>query len=410
MALAVALPAAAYDYPFDDPFVATVVGTPAEYRADLPERWPRKWRRTVIFEDREPPDFLFYERKYRYSWILQRGPAPLVFLIAGTGGSHNGPGNTTAGKALYQAGFHVVGLSSPTHSNFIATASSTSVPGHAETDAEDLYRVMEIIRDELPRRVEVTDYAVAGYSLGAFNAAFVAKLDEERQSFNFKRVGLINPPLRLYSSISLLDRMLDNMPGGIDNFPRFWGELITAFSEVYKRSDSLDFSEDFLYKAYEIFKPSDEELGALIGVSFRLASSNLVTVSDVMTDFGFVKPPNLVMGRNSSADWLAATSTRVGFTDYFHAYFYPYHRNLDPSVTRASLINQMSLRTIEDYLRSSNKIYLMHNRDDLILEPGEIDYFPEVFGDRARIYPNGGHLGNMAQRDFVDHFVKVMRP
>ena len=39
--------------------------------------------------------------------------------------------------------------------------------------------------------------------------------------------------------------------------------------------------------------------------------------------------------------------------------------------------------------------------DDVILEPGEIDFFPEVFGDRATIFPYGGHCGNMSYRDNV---------
>mgnify|MGYP000208115496 CR=1 FL=1 len=40
-----------------------------------------------------------------------------------------------------------------------------------------------------------------------------AKLDDERGSFNFRRVVMLNPPVRLYNSISLLDRMLENLPG-----------------------------------------------------------------------------------------------------------------------------------------------------------------------------------------------------
>ena len=51
----------------------------------------------------------------------------------------------------------------------------------------------------------------------------------------------------------------------------------------------------------------------------------------------------------------------------------------------------------------------MHNADDIILEPGEIDFFTEVFGDRATIYPVGGHCGNMDYRDNVAHMVNVFR-
>ena len=45
---------------------------------------------------------------------IQKGPAPLVFLIAGTGGTYDGEKNTMMGKAFYQAGFHIISLSSPT--------------------------------------------------------------------------------------------------------------------------------------------------------------------------------------------------------------------------------------------------------------------------------------------------------
>jgi len=47
----------------------------------------------------------------------------------------------------------------------------------------------------------------------------------------------------------------------------------------------------------------------------------------------------------------------------------------------------------------------MHNADDIILEPGEIDFFTDVFGDRATIYPFGGHCGNMNYRDNVARMV-----
>ena len=65
----------------------------------------------------------------------------------------------------------------------------------------------------------------------------------------------------------------------------------------------------------------------------------------------------------------------------------------------------MSLRSIEDYLRTSPKFGLIHNEDDLILLPGEIDYLRNLFGSRATIFPHGGHCGNMAYTDNVSAMV-----
>ena len=347
MALLLGTPASAYDYPFDDPFVATVVGTPADYQADLDVRVPLKRRSIEIFPDREVPDVFFYDKKLRYSYALQKGPAPLVFLIAGTGGSHDGTSNRNIGKALYKAGFHFVALSSPTHSNFIVSASSSHVPGHAFDDAADLYRVMETIWRKLEHKAEVTEFFLTGYSLGAFNTAFVMNIDQERQAFRFKRALMINSPMRLYSSISLLDRMLENIPGGEDNFGAFYQQLIDRFAEVYTRSDELNLSEDFLYKVYEIYQPPNERLAALIGTAFRLAAANMAFTSDVMTDFGYIKPSNVRLRKNTDLATYNHLALRVSITDLFHAYIYHYYMSWIPALTRNTQIEKMSLVTKE---------------------------------------------------------------
>lgn len=396
-----------YGYPITDRWQATVIGTPEPFRAELPEEIPLKNRRITIFEDREVPEPFWFDRDLRYSQALQKDPAPLVFVIAGTGAAHNGKKNVNMARAFYQAGFHVVSISSPTYMNFVVAASKTGVPGHAFRDAEDIYRVMERIWETLQDRIEVTDFFVTGYSLGGFNTAFVARLDEQRQVFNFKKALLINPPVSLYNSISLLDRMLDNIPGGVDNFDLFYSRLVEQIGRVYTRADSISFDDEFLYKAFEAVNPNNEELAALIGVAFRIASANMAFTSDLMTDAGYIKPANMTFRKNTSPGEFEKVAHRLGFTDFFHTYFYSYEKNLHPEVTRQGLVDTMSLTEIEDYLANNPKIEVMHNQDDIILETGEIDFFPRVFGERAKIYPRGGHIGNMDYRDNVDHMVRV---
>ena len=395
-----------YGYPITDRFAATVVGTPVAFEAELPEKIPFKKRRISIFPDRVPPDVLWYGEEMIYSTALQKHEAPLIFLIAGTGASHNGAKNYNMARAFYQAGFHVVSLSSPTYPNFVISASKTGVVGHAEKDAEDLYRAMEMIWAELDEKIDASSFNVTGYSLGGFNAAFVAKLDEERGSFNFDRALLINPPVSIYNSISQLDRMIENLPGGVDNFGTFFQQLVEAFTEIYKESNDA-IGEDFLYKAYEALNLKDEQLAALIGTSFRLSSGSLVFTSDVMSDFGYIKPKGMVLDRYSDLAVYEEVSSRLGFTDYYHRFFYPYYREEYPDKTRDEFISEISLTKIQDYLRNSPKIFVMHNVDDVILKPGEIDFFSEVFGDRAMIYPLGGHCGNMNYRDNVAHMVNT---
>jgi hypothetical protein len=360
-----------------------------------------------MFPEREVPGILWNLEELRYSYIRQKGPAPLIFLIAGTGASFNSPKMQEMQKVFYQVGYHVISISSPTHPNFIVAASTSGVPGHLEEDSADLYKVMQAIWQKHQKKMEVTDFYLTGYSLGAAQSAFIAKRDEQEKVFNFRKVLLINPPVSLYNSVLILDELLDfNIPGGMDNFDAFYGRLVNAFADVYANGENVEFNNDFLYRAYEFKKPqSDDPLEALIGISFRISSANMVFTTDVLTKAGYVVPKNLVLRRHDNVTNYGKVLTRLSFLDYFHGIFLPHFQAKDPSVTEAQLIKTLSLRSLDGYLRNSEKFGLIGNEDDVILLPGEIDYLRDLFGTRATIFPHGGHCGNMAYPDNVSAMV-----
>src|SRR5690606_35008684 len=119
-------------------------------------------------------------------------------------------------------------------------------------------------------------------------------------------------------SISLLDRMTQNIPGGVDNFDTFVDKLIHAYTTTYKHPTDVTGGEDFLYKVYKTLNLKDEELAALIGTSFRISSSSLVFTSDVTADYGYIKPKGLILNRYSDLTLYNEMSVRLGFTDYYH--------------------------------------------------------------------------------------------
>jgi hypothetical protein len=397
----------AYDYPFADRYVATVLGTPAEYVYDLPKEVPLKFDTVKMFPKRQIPGILWNLDELHYSYLKQKGPAPLIFLVAGTGASFKSPKMQVMQKAFYQAGYHVVSLSSPTHPNFIVAASTSGVPGHLEEDSSDLYQVMQSIWEKLQKKVEVTEFFLTGYSLGAAQSAFVANLDEEDKVFNFSKVLLINPPVSLYNSVQVLDKMLEeNIPGGVNNFNAFYKRLINALTDTYVHGDNVEFNDQFLYQAFKYRKPtSDEPFAALIGIDFRISSANMVFASDVLTKSGYIVPKGVEMRRHDSTEEYARVATHLSFVDYFKGLFLPYFQGKNPSLTEADLVRLTSLQYLEDYLRTSQKFGLITNEDDLILLPGEVDYLRQLFGSRATIFPSGGHCGNMAYPDNVTAMV-----
>lgn len=400
------IPDSSYQYPIPNPYLATVAGTPEPLQGPRPDvRF--KTRHLPQAEGRHIPKVLWYGRRFEYSYAAQRHPAPLVFVIAGTGAYHSGGTNKDLMRAFYGAGYHVVGISSPTHPEFIISASQTSLPGNLELDAQDLHRVMSDIAARLPKRVKVSGYHLAGYSLGGMHAAFVAKQDAEDNHFNFQRVVMINSPVTLYASISKLDRMLENIPGGVDNFNQYFSSIVRQIGNAYSRSTNVEFNQDLVFEAFKERPPTNEELAALIGSAFRTASANMIFTSDVMTNFGFIKPKEVVLkNRSSMADYLQV-GLRVGLTDYFHEFFWPSFEDRYPNLNRQEFAHRQSLHGIRDFLASTSYIEAVHNADDIILEQGQVDFFAEVFGSRATIYPHGGHLGNITQ---MQTLAKIVGP
>ena len=400
----------AYDYPFVNSLQATVIGTPSAYRAEVPERIPVRERDLTVFEDREIPRVFWYSTPLQFSLVAQRDEATLIFIIAGTGASYKSPKVVAMQHAFFGAGFHVISLSSPTHMNFIINASTTSVPGHITEDAEDLYRVMEMAYQSVASKVAVSEFYLTGYSLGGSQSAFVAKLDETRQVFNFKKVLMINPSVSLYNSVQILDAMLDDNVGQQpEAFNSYLGRVVRAFVTAYDRSEPLDFNEDFLYRIARREIPTDDQLDSLIGFSFRISSSNMIFAADVTSRFGLVVEPERDLGQTDSLTPYFVKLLRTNFMDYFDDFFYPYHKARNPSLTRDELIHAMSLKSIAPYLQQSTKIAMTTNDDDIILAPGEVDWLRQVFGRRAKIWPTGGHCGNMEQKDFVAYMVDYFK-
>jgi hypothetical protein len=398
----------AYDFPFTNPYVATVIGTPPKYSIPLPEKIRVRQLELTVFEDRTIPDVFWYLEKLNYSLAYQKKKAPLIFVIAGTGASYRTANMQLLQKIFYQAGFHVLSLSSPTHPDFIANASTSKVPGNIVGDSRDLYRVMELAWQQVKNRIEVSEFYLTGYSLGGAQAAFITQLDDGQRLFNFKKVVMINPPVSLYNSAEILDGMLvNNIPGGMDGFDAFFREMMNEFSELYQEMGFIDLSDDFLYTVYKKRPPKEENLAALIALVFRLSSTNMVFTSDVMTNAGLVVPKNRVLSPSDSLTDYFEVTMRTSFIDYFNELYYPFFRSQQTGATQQALIEQASLKRIEDYLKANQKISLITNEDDFILAPGELDFFRRVFQDRAKIYPIGGHCGNMGYRDNVEHMLSL---
>lgn len=396
-----------YGYPIDETYAATILGTPKNLKPDIHGGVPVK---TMVLEtDLIKPEIFFYDRGLRYTVAFQKRKAPLVFLISGTGGSCKSAKITALMTNLYHAGFHVIALPSPTFPNFILNASTTHVPGLLADDAADLYRVMKQIWNQCKESIEVTDFSLAGYSLGGTEAAFVARLDEARKVFDFRRVLMLNPAVSLYNSVSRIEGLLDRIPGGPRKIGAFYNGVMAKSTDFYRKGDFVGIDDDFLFAAYQARLLNRDEAGGMIAVSFRISSAGMIFASDVMTHGGYIVPKNRELKNSDSLEDYFWTSLHLSFLDYFNEYFVPYFKSRQPKLTRQDLVEALSIKSIESYLASSAKIGVITNEDDFILDKGELDYLSRVFGSRLKVYPRGGHLGNLEYRDNMTLLIDWLR-
>jgi hypothetical protein len=412
-ALAADIDAAAYGYPLANPFEATIATTPPELRSQLPSDddidqadYELKLRPEREFE---LPDNFWPVKKLRYRLARQDGNAPLIFIISGTGASYASGKTEDLKRLFYGAGYHVVQLSSPTSYDFMSAASRTATPGLSKQDAEDLYRVMMAVRAQHPD-LEISEYHLTGYSLGALNAAFVSELDERLRSFNFKRVLLLNPPVNLYTSVTNLDRLVQTRVAGVDNSTTYFELILTKLTRYFEEQGHIDLNDALLYDFQQSGqKLSDEQLAMLIGSSFRFSVSDMAFTADLINRRGLITPPRYPISEGTSLTPFFKRALQCDFDCYIVEQLMPYWREKYDGGSLPQLVDEVSLYALADYLKKSPKVAVMHNADDLILGPGDLGFLRRTFGERLTLYPRGGHCGNLNYRVNGDAMLEFFR-
>lgn len=412
---ALALPVPAnYQYPINNPFEATIATTPpalAPQGLPTDEHIDQDDYTLSLIPDRQYslPDNFWAVKKLKYRIARQPGPAPMIFLIAGTGANYSSATMEFLKRVFYRAGYHVVQISSPTSYDFMASASRYATPGYSPEDARDLYKVMTAIK-AAQSNVAVTDYFLAGYSLGALDAAFVSRLDEDQKQFNFKRVLLLNPAVNLLSSTKNLDKLVYTDVKGVSDTQTFYDVILKKLATFYHARGGVDLNAAMLYDFQSSDQRlSDEELAMLIGAVFRFSAADIVFTSDVVNQRGEIVPKGTVLKEGTSLTPYFRNSLTCNFDCYISRQLLPMWHDHFQGINAQDFFDQVNLNALEPYLKQSPKIGVMTNADDIILGTGDLGFLRRTFGDRLTVFPNGGHLGNLNYTVNVEMMLEFFR-
>ena len=403
------LTAFSYNFPIDDPYSATIIGSATMMTPGVSENIPLKVYEIQIKDKKDIPDVFWYASKFKFSFSKQKNKkAPLIFVLAGTGSDYNTTRVKFMQRIFHDAGYHTIAISSQMSQQFMISASSNSVPGLLLEDNKDIYKAMKLAYNKIKDQVEVTDFYIMGYSLGGSNAAVLSYIDEKEKVFNFKRVFMVNPPVDLYNSAVKLDKYLDDYTGGKTagiekllntTLARVKGGLTNEYANI---------GADTIYNIVKGDILSDAEKKAYIGLAFRLASTDLNFISDFMTrSHVYTKNPEKVDKYTNMKEYFKAVNFAT-FEDYVNKIGFPYYKKHNKDYSIEALKREASLKVIEDYLRTSPKIAAVTNADELILNEKDFAFLKDVFKDRLVIYPKGGHCGNMFYKENVDVMLKFL--
>lgn len=308
----------------------------------------------------------------------------LLHVIAGLGGNDMGAIPTFISNLAHREGYSVIVYPNTLTTNFSVAASRRGLVGAAAEDAIDLYHAMESTREALATAGHVfNEHLLAGYSHGALLAAFVTEADRRDESFHFSRTLLINPPLNLLHGVQVLDRYSKNYGFSFRRKVTVGLGLRRAVNR-HRRIVTTDASQERFYNSVRL---TDRESTGVIGRLLMSSLPRTIVASQAVLDLGIL--------RNRSG-------VGINFESYIMRFYAALARLENREFSEEALNTENSLYRLRDSLAQSPNVFLMHNADDFLLADGDVAWMEEVFGERAVIYPRGGHLGNLYYRDNVD--------
>jgi len=416
--LALRVDRAPYRYPYKDPYLATTTLSIAKGRDVLlaDDDVSRKSLEITIIDNRDNTYLLEGKGKLRFRFYQQIGSAPLIFIIPGLGSPAASGSAPYLAEVLVDQGFHVLILPSPFNWNFALAASRSGLPGITQEDSEDLYSAMQLILQHIKIHygARVGGTGLIGLSDGALYGAYIGKIDTEKRKIGILRYLLVNPPVDLFKGIAIIDQMAElGRKFGTQQRKRIEAYGVGVATQASEMASGVHdpFNDPAYFAGWDKrFRLSEEQMQYLIGRALQLPIGDVIYVRELVHPEGVLK--TAISYAHRTERFYEAHS--YGIRDYVRLFLIPglEQRRRSQTINGVWKIG-LSLRDIESTLVGNKNIFVMHNQDDFLVSIEDLDYLERLLGDRAKIYPYGGHMGNIwywqNRNDIVSIFASLQR-
>ena len=328
-------------------------------------------------------------RKLKFTFWLQPGKAPVVYIIPGLGSHRLAQPSLALAELVYKNGFSAVCISSAFNSEFMEHASTAAMPAYLPVDGHDVL----VALTEIDRRLNAQypdrlgDKALMGYSMGAFHSLFIAATEPTNQLplIKFDRYVAINTPVRMAYGISKLDEFYQSPltwpdTNRTDNIENTFLKVAALSKSTLTPQTSLPFSAI--------------ESKFLIGLTFRLMLRDIIFTSQRRNNQGVLQHPI----RNLRRDAVYQEILQYSYQDYFTKFVIPYYQARGmASPTAEALEKAGDLRTYDAGLRANSNIRVIVNENDFLLTDEDLEWLRATFTpEQLTVFNRGGHLGNLS--------------
>lgn len=343
-------------------------------------------------------------RKLRYSAWIQDQAAPVVYLLPGLGGHRMERPSLALAELIYSQGNSVVSVSSVFNFEFIDTAATVAVPGHAAYDNRDLHLALDTIDQDLSGKYgdRLGTRALLGFSMGGFQALKLAAHHQHRagtpgaELINFDRYIAINPPVDLMYGLDQLDNFYlaalqwpaEQRTAQIDHTFRKVAHLVSLAGSNPAGAGAADAPPPAL--------PFDRtESGFLIGYAYRTILRDIIYSSQRRHNLGVLQEP---VGKYRRADVYAEIET-YSYADYLEQFVALYYANGGDRASAAREIAEAAnLRNSTAALRSvGSQCHIIFSSDDFLLREDDTSWLRSLApAGNVSVFGTGGHMGQLA--------------
>ncbi|MBO7533589.1 MAG: VacJ family lipoprotein [Victivallales bacterium] len=327
-------------------------------------------------------------------WLPKKRDGRVVFLLPGIGAWRGSAEMAALAELFVTRGWTVVSISNTYSADYFLHTGGTQLPGRPSVDCIELEMAMGLVKADVERRFPQKlegpqETVVVGLSLGAINTLHLAARTQRRESAcPFNRYVAINPPVDPWHALRVIDSWFD--------IPMSWPEETRELhiKETLQKVAGLVENKTISGAPPKL---TLDESRFVVGLNIRLALANLLVASREK----FAPAELMRYPKTADLSVLKHRALDVSYDDFVNKIL------VREGEDAAALGEQERLTHLEDALKAADNVFVMHNRNDFLMTAENMAWIEATFGERAVIFPRGGHLGNLFTAEAQEVLIKL---